>query len=275
MFSRTRGVRATLLVCLLAALGCGRTLAPLAPVAPVAPLAPAEPALLVVVTWNMHEGRGDLRRLVADLSSGALAGPSADYVLFLQETVDAEERSVTTLANERGLQLFFAPVRMNDGHPQGNAVLSTVPLQERHIVSLPPERQPRSAAVASIDVGGERLFVASVHLENRVSWRRGGLLSESARGRQVEALLRALPDAPGVVGGDFNTWLGPNEPAWKRMLVRFPDTPGGRPVPTFRNRLVLDHLFFDLPVGWRAERRVLQDAYGSDHHPVLGVIIDD
>jgi hypothetical protein len=44
------------------------------------------------------------------------------------------------------------------------------------------------------------------------------------------------------------------------------------PLPTFRDRLVLDHLFFDLPDGWRAERRVVADRYRSDHHPVLGLL---
>jgi len=35
---------------------------------------------------------------------------------------------------------------------------------------------------------------------------------------------------------------------------------------------VLDHLFLDLPDGWTATRRVIEDRYGSDHHPVLGMI---
>jgi endonuclease/exonuclease/phosphatase (EEP) superfamily protein YafD len=35
---------------------------------------------------------------------------------------------------------------------------------------------------------------------------------------------------------------------------------------------VLDHLFFDLPAGWTATRRVIKDAYGSDHHPVVAIV---
>jgi endonuclease/exonuclease/phosphatase (EEP) superfamily protein YafD len=56
------------------------------------------------------------------------------------------------------------------------------------------------------------------------------------------------------------------------MLQRFRDTPRDPPQPTFHDRLVLDHLFFDLPDGWTVTRRVLKDAYGSDHHPVVAVI---
>jgi hypothetical protein len=65
--------------------------------------------------------------------------------------------------------------------------------------------------------------------------------------------------------------LGPDEPAWRMLLTRFPDTPD-RPGPTFRDRLVLDHLFFDLPDGWTVNRRVVDDKYGSDHHPVIADI---
>src|SRR4029077_16871873 len=76
----------------------------------------------------------------------------------------------------------------------------------------------------------------------------------------------------GILGGDLNTWLGPREPAWRDLLQRFPDTPRDPPQPPFHDRLVLDHLFFDLPAGWRATRRVVKDAYGSDHHPVVAIV---
>jgi endonuclease/exonuclease/phosphatase (EEP) superfamily protein YafD len=44
------------------------------------------------------------------------------------------------------------------------------------------------------------------------------------------------------------------------------------PAPTFANRLILDHLFFDLPPRWTASRQVIADRYGSDHHPLLGLV---
>ena len=108
-------------------------------------------------------------------------------------------------------------------------------------------------------------------MENRLAWWRA-LFSDAARGEQASALLRELPAGDGILGGDLNTWLGPNEPAWRAMLRRFPDTPRDPPQPTFHDRLVLDHLFFDLPAGWRVSRRVINNAYGSDHHPVIAVL---
>jgi endonuclease/exonuclease/phosphatase family metal-dependent hydrolase len=106
-----------------------------------------------------------------------------------------------------------------------------------------------------------------------VWWR--ALFSDTARAEQASALLRELPsEGNGILDGDLNTWLGPNEPAWRAMLRRFPDTPRDAPQPTFRDRLVLDHVSFDLPHGWTATRRVVKDAYGSDHHPVIAAITD-
>ena len=220
-----------------------------------------------MVTWNTNAGRGDLSRLVTDLEAGRLTGGApSDFVVLLQEADDVEK----TVAVQKNLSAFFSPVRF-DG--RGNAILSTQPLADARVIPLPRQRQPRSAVVAAIAVGGRRLLIASTHLENRVSWLKGGLFSDSARGRQAEALLRELPAAePGILGGDMNTWLGEREPAWRAFARRFDDTPKDRLRPTFRDRLVLDHLFFDLPAGWRAWRRVLDDAYGSDHHPVVGVI---
>ena len=138
---------------------------------------------------------------------------------------------------------------------------------------MPRERQRRVAVVGTVALAGEQLQVASAHLENRVSWWRGGLFSEGARHRQAEALIAALPPGPPTaVGGDFNAWLGRSEPAWRALAARFPDGPPPPAQPTFRKRLFLDELFFDLPPGWRVTRSIVDNRYGSDHHAVLGLL---
>jgi endonuclease/exonuclease/phosphatase family metal-dependent hydrolase len=231
---------------------------------------PTEPADLVVVTWNTHGGRGALSRLVADLERGHLAPPSGAYVLLLQEVAADEVEAVA--AATHGFT-FFVAVRGVDERARGNAIVSSLTLRNARAVPLPRERQSRGAAAASIDVAGHELFVASAHLENRESWWTGGLFSDAARRRQAESLLVALPAGrPGILGGDFNTWLGRQEATWGVLTQRFPDTPDFLRTPTFRDRLVLDHLFFDLPDGWHAVARVLPDAYDSDHHPVVALV---
>jgi endonuclease/exonuclease/phosphatase family metal-dependent hydrolase len=224
--------------------------------------------ILAVVTWNMHGGRGDLPRLLEELT-GPLAAP-ADYVVLLQEAGDEDGRDVRAIAAMRGLSVAF---QRTPERSIGNALVSTLPLESARVIELPRERQPRRALMARVHVRELPLFVASAHLENRLGWMRG-LFGDRARGRQAEALIRDLPPGPGILGGDMNTMLGPEEPAWRALLERFPDTPL-RPEPTFRDRLVLDHLFFDLPDGWAATRRVLPDRYGSDHHPVLGIVFSN
>ena len=254
---RRKSPRAVVL-CLIGSLAvaCART-------SPV--VVPSDPSLLTVLTWNTHGGRGDLQRLTADLENGVLTGaPPREYVLFLQEFPNRSQAGIGS--STHALTLFASPVR----GATGNAIVSTMPLEEPRTIDLPQERQPRAAVVAAVRVGGQPLFVVSTHLENRLGWLRG-LFGDRARGRQAEELIQSLPPGPGIVGGDFNTMLGPDEPAWRLLLQRFPDTPG-RPEPTFRDRLVLDHLFFDLPDGWRVNRRVIEDRYGSDHHPVIADI---
>jgi endonuclease/exonuclease/phosphatase family metal-dependent hydrolase len=227
--------------------------------------------LLTLVTWNTDAGSGDLGRLMTDLESGRLGGPTGSAsVLLLQEAAGDE---LDAIARPRGWATWFVPVRGVDGRVRGNAIVSSLALRDPRVVPLSRERQPRAAAAAWIDLAGQSLFVASVHLENRASWWKGGLLGDIARGRQVDGLLKALPhDAPGILGGDFNTWLGPNEPAWRMLARRFIDTRDVSRTPTFGNRLVIDHLFMDLPEAWRVTRQVLPDDYGSDHHPVVAVV---
>jgi endonuclease/exonuclease/phosphatase family metal-dependent hydrolase len=233
----------------------------------------AAPTTLAVITWNMHEGQGDLQRLLSDLAAGELTGSSPlDYALLIQEAVAGMRPDLESIARERQLSFAFEPVRTIGGRAMGNAILSTQPLTSVRVIALPRARQPRMALAATIRIADVQLFVVNAHFENRVSLWRGLVFGDTARGRQATALLAQLSAGPGIAGGDLNTSLGPTEPALKVLRARFPDTPGGPAEPTFRNRLVLDHLFFDLPDGWQVDRRVLPDTYGSDHHPVLGVI---
>jgi endonuclease/exonuclease/phosphatase family metal-dependent hydrolase len=183
------------------------------------------------------------------------------------------QADLETLAREKQLFLFHVPVFTGDGPARGTAILSTRPLEETRAIDLPEERQHRVTAAASITIDGQRLFLVSAHLENRLAVLRGGPFGDRARGRQAEALIAALPaGAHGIVGGDMNTMLGPGEPALRTLLERFADTPRDRPDATFRDRLALDHLFFDLPERWRATRRVVAGRYGSDHHPVIAIV---
>jgi endonuclease/exonuclease/phosphatase family metal-dependent hydrolase len=200
-----------------------------------------------------------------------------DYLLLLQEAVAGSPTDVVTIGHNAQLSVFFSPVRQTEAGTSGNAILSTLPLIDPRAVQLPQERQPRAAIVTAIDLAGQRFPVVSVHLENRERWLHGGIFSDQPRRRQVEALLREIPSAgPAIAGGDFNSLFGPTEAALRLFGARFktmPERRGGRA--TFHDRLTLDHLFFDLPRGWRAFSWVVPERYGSDHNPVVGLITAD
>jgi endonuclease/exonuclease/phosphatase family metal-dependent hydrolase len=234
--------------------------------------------VFAAVSWNVHEGRGDLPRLIDDLTSGRLTGaPVREYVILLQETIEGRWHDAMAIANARRLFATFDPVRTTSRGTSGNAILATQPLSNVQAIALPRERRVRRAIAATLEIGGQPLLAVCLHLENRTSWRRGAgfLGSDEARARQVDALLQTIPDVPGVAGGDLNTWRGPDEPAVRALLERFDDTPANeRAEPTFWYGLVLDFLFFDLPNGWQAASAVVPDRYGSDHRPVVGVIVE-
>ena len=234
---------------------------------------PDGPPLATIVTWNLNAGAGDLAALLADLGRGTLTRTTAtETVVLLQEAIVEDQQYLQRLADLRGWSMILVPVRFDGRRTRGNAILASRPLQFPRAIPLPQERQIRNAAAAFVWFGNQRLFVVSTQLENRLAGFRG-LLSDTARARQAAALLAALPAGePGIVGGDLNTWMGRGEPALRALADRFSDTPALLPDATFRGGVPLDHLFLDLPEGWRAVARVASDRYGSDHHPVVAAI---
>jgi endonuclease/exonuclease/phosphatase family metal-dependent hydrolase len=198
------------------------------------------------------------------------------------------------IATRLGWSLAYVPSMRNGwsapggrGEDRGTAVLSSLPFDAPHAVELPVERQRRVAVgsrVAGVTPGGRRwaLRVVSVHLENRPGAGRAWIRAAAARTRQVQALLLALAatDAatrdgddptPVLLGGDLNTWRGRRENALRLLRRALPAEGPDDERPTF-GRWRLDYLFGRLPHGTTLTRRRLEDAYGSDHHPVVAEI---
>jgi endonuclease/exonuclease/phosphatase family metal-dependent hydrolase len=274
---------------------------------------PTDPATkaneLVVVTWNVHVGAGDVARLVTELRAGSLTGgqPVEHFVLLLQETyrrgslVPADARGTThvprsivprrtgspvmdivDLSNELGLALFYAPSMRNGpsrrtDEDRGNAILSTEPLTELSVIELPFERQRRVALEATIqsrhaDGAPWTLRITNAQLENLGGLRRVGILSVATRLKQARYLLRLMtPSEHGVLGGDLNTWFGFREPAYHALARAFSRDAGRDRRPTFGRLMRLDHLLFQIPETWNTDT-VRLDPLGSDHHPLLARI---
>jgi endonuclease/exonuclease/phosphatase family metal-dependent hydrolase len=261
----------------------------------------------VVVTWNTHVGGGQVERLVADLRAGRLTGgvPAPAFVLLLQEVYRAgadvpatreagmtwasvegppasgRRADVLTSARRLGLSAIYVP-SMRNGAPgrtdedRGNAILSTVPLDSVTAIELPLERQRRVAIQATIRIrtaAGATVPLALVdtHFTNLVLhhiW----LLSESGRLRQARALGAVLPATGAlVVGGDFNSWFGEHDAAYRELAKYAAPAPDQDRRASF-GPMRLDHLLFRLPAGWAATLQRANDRYGSDHYPLVATI---
>jgi endonuclease/exonuclease/phosphatase family metal-dependent hydrolase len=269
--------------------------------------APATLSDLVVISWNVNVGAGDVAGLVECLRTGTLTGePVTRFVLLLQEAFrrgpavprgplpGAESAStrrprasgrervdIVEVASRLGLSLAYVPSMRNGSETdedRGNAILSTEPLLDVAALELPFERQRRVAIDAAVSVDDSedsplRLRLTDVHLDNRAPARRLWLFASATRLRQARGLLRALGTTePAVVGGDFNTWYGFDDPVFDEMAAAFgTEIPADRG-PTFAGLLRLDHLFFRLPDGWRATLTRLEK-FGSDHNPLMATVV--
>jgi endonuclease/exonuclease/phosphatase family metal-dependent hydrolase len=265
---------------------------------------------VLVATWNMHDGRGDILALVETLRQETRDRSTPDgVVVLLQEVVRATSpapagrgqqpggtgvQDIPPLVQRLGWHFAYVPGKRNRLEPDGAAaadrgiaILSSLPITDLEAIELPLERQRRvalSGVVHGMNGDGRpwRLRVVSVHLENRSGVRRFWSRAGASRTRQTEAFLDALSlsatqagaaPLPTVVGGDFNTWLGPQEQALRLLRSHFGPWPGEDPrqtvdFPGWR----LDYLFPRLPDSVRTTHRRLDSTYGSDHYPVVAAI---
>ncbi len=269
---------------------------------------------LLIVTWNSNVGGGDLIGFVADLRGGELTDgvPVEHFALLVQEAhraddvPSAEQRGVRyafrlghtppggaerldilEVARQLDLHLVYVP-SMRNGRPRhdpaedrGNAILSTLPLEEPAAIELPLERQRRVVAVATArGVGSDgrkwSVRLANVHLDNRSRLERLHASFGAARLRQARALAASLDDdRPTVLAGDLNSWsFARLEGAMHHLRERFPDLEADDTRTMTMLGILprrLDHILARLTEQKGAGIQVtLADRYGSDHHPVLG-----
>ena len=199
---------------------------------------------LIVVSWNVHVGNGDVVALIDRISSfeQTHGHGEPDFVLLLEESVrqnpDIPEATgfnvpgriaraddkldIVALARKLGWWMYYAPsMRNGDGvgpraEDRGNAILSSLPLQSADSVELPFAVQRRVALVATVTDADmqRRLRVAVTHFDTRAPLTQGWIFGgPKARNNQASALLASLHQfesdgLPLIIGGDLNTYLG-------------------------------------------------------------------
>jgi len=265
-----------------------------------------------VVSWNQNVGRGDLRRLIADLQAGSLTGgePVDEFVILLQEVYRAgndipvrppasapvppgkrgpgpegsRREDIRTLARSLGLGFFYAPSMRNGREApdearedRGNAILSTMPMEGFRVVTLPHERQRRAAVLATIAVPGDDasnapIEIASLHLD---VWPAilPSLLDPSRRNRQAGGFLAAGPvEGSPVILGADLNAISANDPQVQLFRARWPEWEESSPCRT-RGPFCTDYLFTGDLRGWLVSPyRVVPESYGSDHLPLVAVL---
>lgn len=269
---------------------------------------------LVVLSWNVWIGRGRVRELVSRLREGYFhslgAAPDSPLIILLQEAYRRDPsipvaksgpagrvllgqlcpvEDIVESAQALGLSLRYAP-SMRNGPLQsdrGNAILSTLPLEDAHAIELPLVLQRRVAVSAAVQLGGRRVRLVSAHLDPRGppghQW-----LGGAGRELQARHLIAALPDDAVILGADLNLGRGRYEPAWRILsdagfsLGVPPTTPSWRHTFHALPRLVLDYLLVRDPCRIIREARVHRldehpldrgpRVFGSDHHPLLARI---
>jgi endonuclease/exonuclease/phosphatase family metal-dependent hydrolase len=255
---------------------------------------------VTVVSWNIALDEGNVVQLVRELQATA---PERPIVLLLQEAFrggddvpaaaahaafaghlgrcDAE-REIDHVARALGFSLYYVPSMRNGmtgaREDRGNAVLSSVPLDDLSAIELPFEHQRRVAVAARIQGRTSRgepwsLRLVNVHLDNLVGARYGWIATEYGRARQARGLREALAgDEPTILAGDFNTWFGFSDRVYRETARAFPQTRVDDARRTFRGLLRLDHVFYRLMPGWSASTRRGDSALGSDHHPLITTV---
>jgi endonuclease/exonuclease/phosphatase family metal-dependent hydrolase len=251
---------------------------------------------LIVATWNVHEGGGDLEQFLTSFrhTSGS-TGSEVHIVVLVQEAIRRGDAvpvtippdvnpprrirphgrvpsDVVAVARRTGMWVAYIPsmrngAQVDDREDRGCAILSTLPLSDTVGIELPWVRQRRVAVMATVNArrGSEpwRMKVVSVHLENR-----------QRRVQQAAAFGRLLDDmkstgTPIVVGGDLNTWWGSGERTVREISDVIPRANECGDRPTFRFRRQLDYLFTNLPQSARDSCEILDSSYGSDHRPTI------
>ncbi len=265
---------------------------------------------VAILTWNVYLGGGDIVALLAeelaftcDPEEAEGGSPPFNFVILLQEVFRASSslpaaqpgptipwridpdsppggrHDIVAVAERCGLALFYVPSARNGPdergrlpEDKGNAILSTLPLAELAAIELPFEASRKVAVVATIPgPGGERIRVASVHLELSSTFARTLVSGNATRLRQAlgfTAALDSLESSVTIVGGDFNTWSA-SESTLKRLALHFPDSPpwDGRPT---RGPFPTDHILFRTVQGSRVDQvedsyRRFEETYASDH----------
>jgi endonuclease/exonuclease/phosphatase family metal-dependent hydrolase len=259
---------------------------------------------LIVVSWNVHVGHGDIAGLIDSISRTERANGfgKPEFVLLLQEafrqgdeipastgikvprriTPPKEGMDIEDTARKLGWWMYYAPSMRNgdglgkDAEDRGNAILSSMPLENVRAVELPFVTQRRVALTATVtDARNQpKLRVAVTHFDTRAPLLKGWIFGgPAARNRQARGFVDALKESdaavqlPLIIGGDLNSYLASKSVIETVSGIAPHADCGDKPTHTLGLRL--DHMFANIPESWPGQCVRADDPFGSDHYPLV------
>jgi endonuclease/exonuclease/phosphatase family metal-dependent hydrolase len=227
---------------------------------------------LRVVSFNIESGRKIDRALEVLRSSEPLRNPD---LLALQEM---DRPGVERVAAALGLNYLYVPSAV---HPRskrefGSALLSPWPLTAPRKLVLPHAalgtRLRRSALVATLERGAQRVRVYAVHLPSPVG------ITGASRRDEVRVLLADAAGSPDPVlfVGDFNSHGIGKE--FVNAGYSWPTRDEGDTESYLFLRMSYDHVFVKglRSAGEKGAAGVIQDNRGaSDHRPIWVLLVPD
>jgi endonuclease/exonuclease/phosphatase family metal-dependent hydrolase len=227
-----------------------------------------ELSLVRVATWNIHDAKGTDGKRDLDRIAVVLRHLDADVVGLQEVGCGDDACDVARLALQEGYHWRAIPTAGHkDTRRRGNALLSTLPIDEVRIHDLSlKNREPRAALEARVTFATQKLRIVVTHLGLRAGERR----------QQVSRLLgnvRHRDPETTVLLGDINEWW-----LWGRPLRwlhrRFGESPAVRTFPAWAPLFALDRV-------WVHPQERLVDVsavrvpglrQASDHLPVVATL---
>ena len=161
-----------------------------------------------VLSYNIHHANPPSNPDLIDLKSIAqVIGKSGADLVALQEVDVFTDRSgkksnqAKELAEILGMEFFFSKGIDYQGGEYGTVILSKFPIFEKERHELPNlenvDSEPRTLAVVTVDVHGEKLKFANTHLD--YTNKENNLL----QAKKIQEIFSQEP-LPVIIGGDFN-----------------------------------------------------------------------
>lgn len=232
-----------------------------------------------VMSYNIHHANPPTRPDFIDIDAivKVIAAQDPDLVA-LQEVDYSTQRSgegnqAAIIAEKLGMHFYFGKAIDYDGGEYGNAILSKYPIQKGTTYLLPNEpeagTEDRIMAAGKIKLpNGKKIIFASTHLDY--------LSYSPSRILQINRILEISEemDHPVILAGDFNA--APGSKTIDLLKSGFSLTCGSCPptIPVLEPSRAIDFIAYNHPDKkfWTKSHQVINEAYASDHRPVLAII---